>query len=357
MVNSGNRNPILVETVAGPLDLDSMEYFLPHEHLFLDLRNQACDFADPERKRIAMQKVGAENLKLLEANPYSVRDNLVLDDLDTAAEELSNVGCPPEKLLVSDCTSIGISRQPEKLRQLSLKTGVNIIAGCGYYTQDTHPLKIRDMTAAEIAEEMIRDCTEGIDGTGVKAGVIGEIGTSSPIHPDEKKVLRASAETSNRTGLPIQVHTYPWAKCGLEAARLLLDCKADPGRIIICHTDVLLDSAYIMELLRMDVFVEFDNFGKEYKIDVKDGEPSFSGGPFSTDLEKVMCIRRLVDKDLHRHVLLTNDICLKNMLRKFGGKGYGHVFNGVRRMMLERGIAGEAVDMMLFRNPKKPYSK
>ena len=95
---------------------------------------------------------------------------------------------------------------------------------------------------------MVRDLTEGIDGSGIRAGVIGEIGTSFPLHPNEQKCLAASALASRQTGVAIQVHTYPWARVGLEAVDILAQGGAVPEKIVICHADVQLDLDYIHEL-------------------------------------------------------------------------------------------------------------
>ena len=72
--------------------------------------------------------------------------------------------------------------------------------------------------------------------------MIGEIGTSFPLHPNERKSLAAAALAFRQTGVAIQVHTYPWARVGLEAVDLLTQYGAVPEKIVICHSDVHLTS-------------------------------------------------------------------------------------------------------------------
>ena len=175
-------------TVTGPVDAEALGITLPHEHLLLDLRNQFTEPADPIQRERSHEPLTAANAALVRRNPYAIRDNLLLDDLELAAQETAPFQAAGGRTIV-DCTSIGIHRDPCKLQAIARRTGLNIIAGCGYYTHDTHPPEMAAWSIDTVAEQMIRDLTEGIDGSGIRAGVIGEIGTSFPLHPDEQKVL------------------------------------------------------------------------------------------------------------------------------------------------------------------------
>ena len=338
-----------VMTVTGPAPAGKLGIILPHEHVFINLVNQFHEPEGAEKKALSRAKISLANYGHLRRNPYAIRENLVMDDLELAANELNYFGKLGGRTVV-DCTSIGIGRAPEKLRAAAERTGLKIVAGCGYYTQDTHPADMGKRTVAEIAAEMVRDLTEGIGNTGVRAGVIGEIGTSDPIHPDELKNLRAAAEAHKQTGAPIQVHTYPWGKTGLEAADLLTGLGVDPGRIVICHIDVVFDFNYLKALLKLGVYVEFDNFGKEFYIDRED-RLGFSGGIFATDLERVRAIRQLIEWGYERRILVTNDLCLKQMLCAFGGWGYGHILRHIVPMMEDEGIPRRNIDLLIKDNP------
>jgi phosphotriesterase-related protein len=340
----------MVTTVTGVVSASELGVTLAHEHLFIDLRNQFTPFEDAEKQAISEQPVQMSNLGRLRRSPYAVRDNLVLDDLELAVAEAREF----QKLggrTVVDCTSIGIRREPLKLRELAQRTGLNIIAGCGYYTHDTHPPEMNDWSAEQIAEMMVRDLTEGMKGTDVKAGIIGEIGTSDPIHPNEKKNLIASALAYQSTPAAVFVHTYPWGKAGLEATDVLVEHGVDPAKIVICHIDVEFDVEYIKALLQKRVFVEFDNFGKEFYIDPADR--GFAGGVFARDIERVRVIKALTDSGYERQILVTNDICLKSMLRHYGGWGYDHILRNIVPMMQDEGISQQAIDAFLIDNPQR----
>ncbi len=341
-----------VMTVTGPVETDSLGITLAHEHLFIDLRNQFTEFSDPEKRRISRQKVCMENLGILRFNPYAIKDNLLIDQFDVVVNEVDFFKKMGGKTIV-ECTSVGIKRNVRQLRQLALRTGLNIIAGSGYYTHDTHPEQMELWSVEEIAEQIVCDLVEGVDGTEIKAGIIGEIGTSQPLHPNERKSLLAAAIASNKTGAPVYVHTYPWGREGLVAVDLLVSNGVNPGKIVICHLDVEPDIDYVKEVLSKGVFLEFDNFGKEFYIHPKDR--GFAGGIFIRDIERVKLIRELIEAGYERQILVTNDICLKMMLHTYGGCGYDHILRNIVPMMSDEGIGREKINLFLKENPKKLF--
>jgi phosphotriesterase-related protein len=339
-----------ITTVCGPIDAAELGVTLAHEHLFIDLRNQFTPFDDPERARLSEQPVAMANLGVLRRNPYALRDNLVLDDVDLAVAELA----PFQKLggrAIVDCTSHGIHRNVQKLRAVAERTGLHIIAGSGYYTHDTHPAAMDDWPEEKIAAEIVRDLTEGVDGTGICAGIIGEIGTSDPIHPREIKNLKAAARAFQQAPAALYVHTYPRGQAGLEAVAVLLDGGVTPAKIVLCHTDVAFDLDYIRALLKTGVRVEFDNFGKEFYIDAADR--GFAGGIFARDIERVQVLRQLVDEGFEKQLLITNDICLKSMLHHYGGWGYDHILKNILPMMASEGLAPQIAHVLLVENPRR----
>ncbi|MDD5704784.1 MAG: phosphotriesterase-related protein [Kiritimatiellae bacterium] len=344
---------VTVMTVLGPVALDALGIALAHEHVLIDIRNQYTEPADPHAARVGGQPVSAAHIERLQRNPYALRDNLVLDDLDLAVEELSRFRAAGGRTVV-DCTPVGAGRNARGLRDVAQRTGLNIVAGCGYYTADTHPPELAGWSAEAIAARMVRDLTEGMDGSGIKAGMIGEIGTSNPIAPDECKCLRAAAIASRATGAPINVHTYPWCRAGLTAADLLLGEGLAPTKIVICHTDVNLDLEYMTALLARGVFLEFDNFGKEYRTGEQDH--GFAGGAFASDPERACALQRLLEKGYESQLLITGDICLKSLLHAFGGRGYDHVLTNIVPLMLQAGIPQETVDKLLIANPARLFA-
>jgi phosphotriesterase-related protein len=339
-----------VMTVQGRLDADKLGVVSPHEHVLCDIRNQFTGFTAAARRALSEEPVGLSNLDVLSRNPYALRDNLVLNDLAVAEQELMRFKRAGGDSVV-DATSIGVGRDPEALLGISRATGVNIIAGCGYYTGDTHPANMDRRTVEQIRDEILTDLNVGVDGTRIRAGVIGEIGTSAEILPTERKSLLAAAEAQRETGVGIIVHTYPWGKCGLEAVHMLTGEGVPPHKISINHIDVEIDLDYCMQLCATGAFIEFDDFGKEYFIDKRDR--GFAGGVFARDIERVRAVKALADAGYLNNLLLACDVCLKTLLHKYGGWGYDHVLTHIVPMLLEEGLTEPQMDVMLRQNPRR----
>ena len=339
-----------VATVLGDVDPDDLGLTLSHEHLFIDLTNQFAAPSAPDAFALGLQPVGPEHAALLRDNPYALRDNLCLSDMDLALDELSRFARAGGRTVV-DCTSIGIGRDPVRLRDLSLRSGLHILAGCGYYTQDTHPPELADWSEARIAQQIIGDLTVGIGATGIRAGIIGEIGTSNPIHADEEKVLAAAARAYAETGVAVQIHTYPWATHGLRAAELLIQRQVEPTKIVICHTDVELSMDYIKRLLDLGVTVQFDNLGKEFTL--RTAGAGFAAAGFASDVQRVAALADLVQQGYERQLLMTNDICLKCLMRRYGGNGYEHTLANIAPRLRVAGVSDAALDTMLRDNPRR----
>ncbi len=339
-----------VMTVTGEVDGDQLGIISPHEHLYIDIRNQFREFSDISRRAISEQRVGIYNLDKLSRNPYAVRDNLILDNEKTAVNELLEFKAAGGDTIV-DATPASIGRDPIALRRISRLLDINIIAGCGYYTHDIHPADMDCRSIDAIYDEIMTDLTVGIDGTSIKSGVIGEIGISKEIHPNEMNVLKASAKAQLKTGVGILVHTYPWGDNGLEVARILMDNGVQANKICICHVDVQINLMYIRRIMDLGVFVEFDNFGKEYYIDKRDR--GFAGGVFARDIERVGAIKELIDLGYLNNIMLSCDICLKTLLHKYGGWGYDHILMNIVPMMSEFGIKDSQINILLRQNPKR----
>ena len=200
-------------TVRGPMPLDSLGVTLMHEHLLLDARSWWHRPSEPERHHLASAPVHAGIIGELRMDPFVNLDNCRLDDEPLAIAELL-----PFKALggatVVDPTCRGIGRDPLALKRISEATGLNIVMGAGYYLEGSHPPAVAQMSADAIADEIVRDALDGVDGTGVRIGLIGEIGVSGDFTAEEEKSLIGAARAQRRTGLPLMVHLPGWFRHG-----------------------------------------------------------------------------------------------------------------------------------------------
>ena len=195
-----------VETVLGPVAPGDLGITLPHEHLLCDLGPRFVapdDRRGPGDRRRAGQP--RENLAWVRRNYLSSRDNIVLDDEAVAIEEAALFKAAGGGTIV-DVGSIGIRPDPHALRRISQATGLHVIAATGYYTEDFHPADMAATSDDALTERIVRDLVDGIDETGIRAGIIGEVGCSWPLHPDERRSLAAAGRAQDQTGAAITIH-------------------------------------------------------------------------------------------------------------------------------------------------------
>ncbi len=335
-----------VKSVCKELSQSELGTVTTHEHVLLDLTAfyQALPVKGIEDP--ATQPVEMWNLGILSRDCYALRDNLLLDNEKVAVEELNFFKAAGGDTVV-DASLPGIGRDPEALVRIAKETGLNIIMGTGFYVGETHPKEFDSMTDEEIAELMVKELEEGVNG--VPAGYIGEIGISEIFDDKERRVLRAAAIASNKTGAAINVHINPWTTNGIEAADILLNAGVPAQKICISHIDVENREDYIYALLKKGVYVEFDNFGKEYYIKREVRNSGY--GNFVHDTDRVTLLKKMIDDGYLKQILLSCDVCLKNLLHMYGGWGYDHVLTNIVPMMEDEGITQEQINTLLKENP------
>ncbi|MBO5364364.1 MAG: phosphotriesterase-related protein [Clostridia bacterium] len=335
-----------VKSVTKELSREELGTVTTHEHVLLDLTAfyQALPVEGIEDP--ATQKVEMWNLGILSRDCYALKDNLLLDNEKVAVEELNFFKRAGGDTVV-DASLPGIGRDPEALARISKETGLNIIMGTGFYVGETHPKEFDSMTDEEIAELMVKELEEGING--IPAGYIGEIGISEIFDDKERRVLRAAAIASNKTGAAINVHINPWTTNGIEAADILLNAGVPCEKICISHIDVENREDYIYALLKKGVYVEFDNFGKEYYIRREVRNSGY--GNFVHDTDRVTLLKKMIDDGYLKQILLSCDLCLKNLMHRYGGWGYDHVLTNIVPMMEDEGITNEQINTLLKENP------
>ena len=220
-----------VQTVTGPIDPGELGVTLMHEHLLIDLE---CYFQAPDAASerawvnapLTMERLGGVGARVA----YNL-DNLKLLDEGAAVEEASRFRYAGGGTLV-DVTSRGIARDPLALARISRATGLNVVMGASYYVPFAHPLNMDSKSEDEIAEEIVHDVTVGVGETGIRSGIIGEVGNFHPLSENERKVLRASAAAHLATGAPITIH--PGAD-RIEIVDILAKAGADPRHVVMGH--------------------------------------------------------------------------------------------------------------------------
>ena len=225
-----------IQTVLGPVEPEALGVTHTHEHILSDLSNIAAEPDDPFERELFHAPMRMDILGYLSYYHVANLDNLRLDDIDTAIAEIDLYKRHGGGAIV-EASSIGLSRNPEGLTRVSRATGVHIVMGSSYYVKETHPPDMGDISEDDIFEEIVRDITVGVGSTGIRAGIIGEVGCSYPLSDNERKVLRASAKAQRATGAAILIHPGRDEPSPEEIIEVIVDAGGDPGRTIIGHLD------------------------------------------------------------------------------------------------------------------------
>ena len=336
-----------VQTVLGPIEPERLGVTLTHEHLLVDLTvahgspDSACGI-DFYHKPASEETVG-------QIRHYAAQnaDNAQLFDVSTAIDEVMLYKQHGGDSLV-DATSIGIARDPTGLFQISRSTGVNIIMGASYYVAAAHPSGMDTLTEDDIAKQIVRDVMEGVDGTVIRSGVIGEIGCTWPLADNERKVLRASARAQRITGAPLLIHPGRDETAPLQIIEVLAEAGADLSRTIMGHLDrtVFLRDT-LTQIAKAGCYMEWDLFGQEhsyYALNPNIDMPS--------DAKRMDDIAWISSQGYGGKVLVAHDICAKHRLEKLGGHGYYYILGHIVPRMRTRGFSSEAIDKILVTNPR-----
>lgn len=335
-----------VMTVQGLISPQKLGVTLVHEHLVIDCTAWRQEPVEASKKKMASSPVDITHLGVLRWEPYLSKDNCLISDKTLVIEELKQFQRLGGTSLV-DLTNIGIGRDPMALFQISRETGLHIIMGCGYYVESSHPSDINDKSIDQIAEEIEKDITMGVDDTGIRAGIIGEIGTSFPITPNEEKILRASARAHLKTGIPISIHLWEFEKGGIKILDILEEEKVELNRVMMCHLNpgIPHDLDYHKEIAKRGAYLEFEFGHGFYYKQFHHCEPS--------DREYALAVSKLIESGYLDQLLISQDVCFKINLTKYGGYGYGHILRNIKTMFKDLGISEEEINILLVENPKR----
>lgn len=337
-----------VMTVNGPIPAEELGVTLMHEHVQNNCRCWWHRPRAPERQYLATEPVSIEMLSELRQDPFVNLHNIALDDEPLAIEELKHFTAVRGRTVV-DPTCRGIGRNPRALQRVSAATGLQIIMGAGYYLASSHPPELTGMSVRDIADEIVREAAVGVDQTGVKIGLIGEIGVSSDFTAEEEKSLRGAAQAQVRTGLPLMVHLPGWFRLGHRVLDIIVEEGADPRHTVLCHMNPSHDDfTYQSELAARGAFIEYDMIGMDFFYADQQAQcPS--------DDQSARGIVRLVEAGFLDRILLSQDVFLKMTLRKYGGNGYAFVIRHFLPRLKRHGLDDAALDAMMRDNPRSVF--
>ena len=361
-------------TVQGPVLPEELGITLPHEHVLMNV--DSVEPLEASKQIIYHQPITIENLcergwAVNKRGDAGIKD-LSMIDPDEARQELMKYKAVGGKSLVEVTCMPEMGRDPESLREISVLTGLNILCGTGWYTEQRHLAYVKKKTADELAEIMVKELKVGIGSTGIRAGVIGEIGFSEPVAPNETKVLHAVCKAQVETGAPVCVHPGLLDAQKHEGARKVetyldvLQETVDLSKVYVSHMDCTsvklaygivmgIDLDYCRKILDgYEVTACFDTFGSN--CDNRYGSESsgdFPGWAWPTDSWRISVIAELVKSGYERQLFISQDICAKTHWTKYGGYGYAYNLRFTVPALRYAGLTEKQVNTILVDNPKR----
>lgn len=304
-----------VQTVLGPVDPGSIGFALPHEHT-----------------QIALWHVESrwDYWQL-------TRDRAVI------LEELARFRAAGGTAL-ADLTMPGVGRDPAWLRDLATTSGLHIVMGCGWYRSAYYPAEARidRRTVDDLADELVREFELGADGTDVRPGILGEIGTDKPwVSALEERVHRAVARAASRTGMAISTHAV-MSPVGRDQLRIFEEEGADPARVVIGHADSYPVLEHYLEILERGANIEFDFLGMSFTPTERHGEGR---------VVELLC--ELLSRGHADRVLLSQDVCHDTQLARYEGHGYTYLADTFLPRLREAGVSDAEIEAMTVANPRR----
>ncbi len=319
-----------VETMRGALDTGSLGRVLMHEHIFL------VDFEYVENYR-----------------PDWNEDQAVVEAVE-ALDGLKDLGIDT----IVDLTVLGLGRHIKRIARVAEKTRMNIIVATGAYTFDTAPHGFEywgpglmvDSPTEPLVDCFVRDITEGIAGTSIKAGELKCAIDAPGLKAGVERVMRAVARTHVITGAPISVHTAPAQETGLIVQQVMEEEGVDLRDVVIGHCGDTTDIDYLMRLADKGSMLGMDRFGVSFVCSTED---------------RTKTIVELVQRGYADQLVLSHDCaCWSDFFPKnelyaqyMPEHNYRHICTNVVPALRESGVSEADIDRMFVDNPRRHFEE
>ena len=308
----------VVETVLGPLDVSKLGFTLSHEHpCFIPYE----DF--PDRTAAVARMVD----KLKEARAAGV-DTII--DLSTA----------------------DAWRDVRFGQEVARRSGMQIVVSTGFRFA---PESYNAQTVEEIAEGFIREIEQGIEDTGIKAGVIKAAAVAAAVTPAEEKGFKAAARASKATGVPIETHTDAGNRGGETQAAILEAEGVSPARVSLGHSDDTKDVNYLIGLAKRGYTIGIDHvFWGAVKIEK--GQPDYVRYlrqiPWH---QRAGYVKQLIDAGFGDKIFLSNDWELER--EKMNPDGF--LFNTRKTIpyLRQLGVSQQDIHAITIDNPRRFFGR
>lgn len=314
-----------VQTFRGPIGSEELGPVLIHEHIFV--RN-------PELEA---------NLPDGEWDPEAAIDAAV-----SGLTDLFGLGIGT----VVDLTVPGLGRDVGLVARVADRAPVRLVASTGWYTPNVLPTFFQFHGPGRMLDRpdplvslFVRDITEGIAGTTVRAGMLKVMVDADGITPDVGRVMEAVAAAHRETGVPITTHSHPASRNGLAQQAFLRDRGVPPERIIIGHSGDTEDLDYLRQLMDNGSTLGMDRFGMEHVL---------------PDDRRVRTVLALLQDGYADRMVLSHDAAIYSHVTPPSWRA-GHAprwrMDTIPKIIVpalrEAGASDDEIDQMLVRNPRR----
>jgi phosphotriesterase-related protein len=308
-----------VNGVLGPIETQDLGFTLMHEHILVAswaMRRGFPGYVDREALiRDAIREVGS-------ARERGVRTMV-------------------------DLTAINIGRDIRIIREVSEKTGMQMIAATGFYWTEEPWMDLWD--AAALAEYLVRDIREGIEGTDSRAGVLKCATDRLGVTPANAKQLEATALAHRQTGVPISTHTAVSNGSGLTQQDVFEEHGVDLRRVVIGHCGDSTDISYLESILERGSTIGMDRNGIDLILPTQ---------------ERVATIAELCRRGWADQMVLSHDAsCFidwfpKQLVEQAAPNwNYRHVCDAVIPALRGSGVSEEQIRAMTVDNPRRIFEQ
>lgn len=236
-----------------------------------------------------------------------------------------------------ECTLEHIGRMPEAMKRISETTGVHIVMGTGFYREPYYPEFVNKWTTRRLAEYMVDEIENGWADTGIRPGIIGEIGIDKRwVQGVEERVIRAAARAHHASGLAITTHTPPHT--ALLFHEILLEEDVPPDRIIYGHLDNTLEMDELERVAQTGAYIQFDLIGIEW---------------INVDVRRARFLAELIRRGHRDRLLVAQDMPARPRLMTNGGHGYRHLIDSFLPMLRNEGVDEETIHHITHTNPAR----
>ena len=309
---------VTIQTATGPIDTADMGFTLMHEHVLVTWPPFYQQYPEAFDREALMARAVAR----LQAARVAGVQTMV------------------------DLTPIDLGRNPLFIKEAAEKSGMQVIVPTGFYF--TRPFRFVGRLDQEMTDLMVRDITQGISTTGIRANVI-KCATEPAMDEMNERVLRASARAHRQTGVPICTHTYPANRTGLDQQRVFKDEGVDLGRTVIGHSDDSDDIAYLEQIIENGSYCGMDRIGLPRP---------------RTDEQRADMVAALCAKGYASRITLSHDAsCYLDMLtdgladERIPQWNFTHIPKTIIPMLRERGVSDADIEQMTIKNPRAIFEK